>query len=81
MPLYLVEREFAEQLDLDDETRDLITAYNLEHELKWLTSFLSADKKKTYCLYEASDADVLRRHAADLGLPFDAVTQVSELVR
>jgi Nickel responsive protein SCO4226-like len=81
MPLYLVERDFAEQLDLDDETKRLIGAYNLENEITWLTSFLSADKKKTYCLYEADDADVLRRHAADLGLPFDAVTEVSELVR
>ena len=79
MPLYLVEREFAEGLDLDDETKRLIEAYNLEHELTWLTSFLSADKKKTYCLYEADDVDVLRRHAADLGLPFDSVVEVSEM--
>jgi Nickel responsive protein SCO4226-like len=81
MPLYLVEREYAEELDLDDETKRLIDAYNLEHELKWLTSFLSADKKKTYCLYEADDVATLRRHAADLGLPIDAVTEVSEMVR
>ncbi|GAA1478704.1 hypothetical protein GCM10009623_31500 [Nocardioides aestuarii] len=81
MPLYLVEREFAEGLDLDDETKRLIDDYNLEHEIRWLTSFLSADKKKTYCLYEADDVDQLRRHAADLGLPFDTVTEVAELVR
>ena len=79
MPLYLVERDFAEELDLADETKRLIEAYNLEHELTWLTSFLSADKKKTYCLYEADDVDVLRRHAADLGLPFDSVVEVSEM--
>ena len=81
MPLYLVEREFAEELDLDDETKRLIEAYNLEHELTWLTSFLSADKKKTYCLYECADIDVLRRHATELGLPADAITEVSEFER
>lgn len=81
MPLYLIERDFAEELDLDDETKRLIDAYNLEHELTWLTSFLSADKKKTYCLYEADDVAALRRHAADLGMPIGAVTEVSELLR
>ncbi len=79
MPIYMVEREFAEELDLDDQTKRLIKAYNLEHEIKWLTSFLSADKKKTYCLYEADDVEVLRRHAADLGMPADVITLVSEI--
>ena len=79
MPIYMVEREFAEGLDLDDQTKRLIKEYNLEHEIKWLTSFLSADKKKTYCLDEADDVEVLRRHAADLGLPADVITLVSEI--
>jgi hypothetical protein len=55
--------------------------YNSAHDLQWLTSFLSADKKRTYCLYEADDIEILRRHAADLGLPLDVITQVQELVR
>ncbi len=79
MPIYMVEREFAEELDLDAQTKRRIKDYNLEHEIKWLTSFLSADKKKTYCLYEADDVEVLRRHAADLGLPADVITLVSEI--
>ncbi|MCB0972215.1 MAG: DUF4242 domain-containing protein, partial [Acidimicrobiales bacterium] len=41
----------------------------------------SADKKKTYCLYECADIDVLRRHATELGLPADAITEVSEFER
>ncbi len=79
MPIYMVERDFAEELDLDDQTKRLIKEYNLEHEIRWLTSFLSADKKKTYCLYEADDVEVLRRHAADLGLPADVITLVTEI--
>ncbi|MEQ6901401.1 DUF4242 domain-containing protein [Nocardioides sp. YIM 152588] len=81
MPVFMVEREFAEGLDLDEETVRLIDEYNLEREIKWLTSFLSADKKKTYCLYEADNVEVLRRHAADLGLPADTIIQVDEFVR
>ena len=79
MPIYMVEREFAEEFDLDDHTKRLINDYNLEHEIRWLTSFLSADKKKTYCLYEADDVEVLRRHAADLRLPADVITLVDEI--
>lgn len=81
MPLYLVEREFAEQVELTDEYHAQATAYELDNEVKWLTSFLSADKKKTYCLYEVEDAEILRRHAAALGLPADIIVEVSELQR
>ena len=81
MPVFVVEREFAESFDPDDETLRLVDEYHLKNDIKWITSFLSADKKKTYCLYEADDAEVLRRHAADLGLPADVITQVDEFVR
>jgi hypothetical protein len=79
--MFIVERELAESFDPDKETLRLVDDYHLANEIKWLTSFLSADKKKTYCLYEAADADVLRRHAADLGFPADAITQVDEFTR
>lgn len=78
MPLFIVEREFAEQFEPDGETVRAVEQYNDEHDIKWLTSFLSADKKKTFCLFECADIDVLRRHAADLGIPADVITQVSE---
>lgn len=81
MPVFVVEREFAESLEFDDDTLRVIDDYNLSNDIKWITSFLSADRKRTYCLYEADDADVLRRHAADLGFPADVITQVDEFVR
>lgn len=81
MPVFVVEREFAESFDPDDETLRVVEEYHLSNDIKWITSFLSADKKKTYCLYEADNADVLRKHAADLGLPADVIVQVDEFVR
>ena len=78
MPLFVIEREFAEGFDPDEETLRLVDEYNATHDLTWLTSFLSADKKRTYCLYECADIGVLRQHAADLGIPADAITEVSE---
>ena len=79
MPVFLIEREFAESFDPDDNTLRAIDEYNDNNDLKWITSFLSADKKKSYCLYEADDADALRKQAADLGVPADAITQVDRL--
>ncbi|HUV18919.1 MAG TPA: DUF4242 domain-containing protein [Ilumatobacteraceae bacterium] len=81
MPMFLIEREFADQFDPDDATLELVDQYNADHDIKWLTSFLSADKKKTYCLYECADIESLRRHAADLGIPADVITEVAEWTR
>ncbi len=79
MGLFLIERNFAEQLSLDATAIDGINTYNASADLRWLFSFLSADRKKTYCLYEAADADALLRQAQDLGIPLDALVEVSEL--
>ena len=81
MPLFIVEREFADRFEPNDEQLQLVDEYNADHDINWLTSFLSADEKKTYCLYECSDIEVLRQHAADLGIPADVIIQVDELVR
>ena len=78
MPLFVVEREFAESFDPDEEMLRVVDQYHLDNDIKWITSFLSADKKKTYCLYEVDDVEVLRRHAADLGMPANVITQVDE---
>ena len=79
MPLFLIERNIAEQMSLDQEGIDATEAYNADANLRWLFSFLSADKKKTYCLYEAPDAEALIQQAKDLGIPADAVVEVGEL--
>lgn len=42
--------------------------------VQWPFCFLSADKKKTHCLYEAPSADALREAARRLNFPADAIT-------
>jgi hypothetical protein len=79
MPLFVIERNFAEQLNLGEEAVQASQAYNADADLRWLFSFLSSDGKKTYCLYEAPDAEALRRQAADLGMPADSIVEVSEV--
>ena len=79
MPLFLIERTFAEQLDpIADDVRE-INEVNADVGIKWLFSFLSADRKKTYCLYEAASAASIREAAQRLGIPADVIVEVSEL--
>lgn len=42
----------------------------------WLFSFLSADKRKTYCLYEAQDAEPIREAAKRLNAPGDVIVEL-----
>jgi Protein of unknown function (DUF4242) len=76
VPIFLVERRFAEDLEASAEVADRINRINEEEGVRWFYSFLSADKRKTYCLYEAPMADAIRRAAARAGLPADAVIEL-----
>ena len=78
MPLFLIERNFAQQLE-ENRDRSAITRVNADVGIQWLFSFLSVDKKKTYCLYEAPNAEAIREAARRLNLPADVVVEVSEL--
>ena len=53
MPLYVIERKFADQLDLTTDDVRAIDAVNADEGVSWLFSFITADKLRTYCLYEA----------------------------
>ena len=79
MPTFLIERNFAEQLEVTPEIASEINRVNEDMGVRWLFSFLSADKKKTYCLYEAPNADLIRENAKRLNLPADVVIEVSDL--
>jgi len=79
MPLFLIERNFAEQLELSAEAAAHVKLVNDETGVNWLFSFLSADKKKTYCLYEASTPEAIREAARRAGIPADVIVEVSEV--
>jgi hypothetical protein len=79
MALFVIERNFAEQLDPEALDRAGIRSVNDKANVRWLYSFLSADRKKTYCVYEADNADDLRAAAAALGIPADVITVVEQV--
>ena len=76
MPLFLVQRDFAEAIEVKGEDVKLWDEIYVDEGVRWLYSFLSADKRHAYCLYEAPSADVIRA-AAKRTLPTDAIVEVS----
>jgi hypothetical protein len=76
VPLFLIERNFAEIVQSDPVIMAHIKEVNDEIGIEWLFSFLSADKRKTYCLYEAPDAEAIRVAARRLGIPADTIVEV-----
>jgi biotin synthase-related radical SAM superfamily protein len=77
MALYVIERSFADQLDLTDDDVKLIEEVNSDEGVRWLFSFLSADRRRTYCLYEAPSPDAILAAARRANVPADEVVEVS----
>jgi hypothetical protein len=79
MPLYLIERRFAEQLEMTSDDVRLLEEVNADEDVSWLFSFLSADRHRSYCLYEAPSPDAIITAAKRAGIPADAVTEVNRI--
>ena len=76
MPVFMIERTFAEQLDLTNDDVKLIEEINADEGVRWLFSFLSADRRRTYCLYESPSAEAIVAAAQRANVPADAVVEV-----
>jgi hypothetical protein len=79
MPLFLIERNWAEKLQADSDVIGRTLDVNKDVGVHWLFSFLSADKRKTYCLYEAPNAEAILEAARRLNFPADVIIEVSEV--
>ena len=76
MPLFMIERTFADQLDLTSEDVQLIDDINADEGVRWLFSFLSADRRRTYCLYEAPSPEAILAAARRANVPADEIVEV-----
>jgi hypothetical protein len=81
MPLFIIERNFADQLEMNRDIASDIFLVNENVGIHWLFSFLSADKKKSYCLYEAPSTDAIREAARRLNIPADVIVEVGTELR
>lgn len=84
MPKYLLERELPGAGKLSqDELRSISQKSNkvlsdLGPDIRWLQSYVKDDK--IYCVYVASDEDIIYEHARCGGFPADRVSRISTLI-
>jgi len=84
MPRYVVERTFPAGLHIpvtDDgaQTCLAVVGSNADEGVTWVHSYVSDDKHKTFCIYDAPNPEAIRKTANRNSLPVDKITQVSVL--
>ena len=84
MPRYLVERDFPAGLpigadDAGNAACRAVVEQNTADGVTWLHSYVSADRRRTYCIYDAPSPEALRRAAARNSLPVRRIVEVHDL--
>ena len=84
MPRYLIERTFPDGLSVPASpegaaTCQAVVERNSDTAVTWLHSYVSADDKTTFCVYDAPSPEAIRKAAARNKLPIDRITQVRVL--
>ena len=84
MPRYMVQRTFPEGLEIPIADRGVeicqtVVERNAEEGVTWVHSYVSADKRTTFCIYDAPTPEAIRKTAACNDLPVDEITQVRVL--
>jgi len=84
MPRYIVERTFPDGLaipmnDLGADVCLTVVGNNLSENVTWVHSYVTKDKKKTFCIYDAPTPEAIRKAATRNSLPVDEITPVDVL--
>jgi hypothetical protein len=84
MARYVVQRTFPEGLHISVEdggaelSREIVER-NAEEGVTWISSFVSEDKTRTFCIYDAPSPEAIRKTASRNELPVDQITRVRVL--
>ena len=84
MPRFMVERSFKDGLHIPSDSSGAtacltVVEKNAGNGVTWVHSYVTADKKKTYCIYDGPNEAAIRAAAQQTGLPVDSVTPVTVL--
>jgi hypothetical protein len=84
MPRYVVQRTFPDGLAIpttDDGARSCLAVIenNAVDNVTWVTSYVSTDRTRTHCIYDAASPEAIRKAAVANGLPVDSITEVQVL--
>jgi hypothetical protein len=81
MPRYMVERDFPDGLlvpinDTGAKACLAVVDSNMADLVTWINSYVSLDKKKSFCIYDGPSPEAIRRTAARSKLPLGRITEV-----
>jgi hypothetical protein len=84
MPRYMIERNFSAGLHIpvNDEGAQAclgVIEANARDGVTWIHSYVSADKTRTFCVYDGPDPEAIRRAAGNNNLPLERITEVRVL--
>jgi hypothetical protein len=84
MPRYVIERNFPNGLPLgpNEQGRKAAAAVvdnNAQHGVTWVQSYVTLDKKRTFCVYDGPSPEAIRKVADRNGLPVERITEVRVL--
>ena len=84
MPRYLVQRTFPDGLQIhpangDAERCHEVVEQNADEGVTWLHSYVSDDRRTTFCVYDAPTPEAIRKTARRNQLPVDQITRVTVL--
>ena len=84
MPRFMIERNFPDGLAVPMSSEGAagcarIVAHNAEKGVTWVHSYVSSDKTRTYCEYDAPSPDAIREVADRNELPVGSITEVTVL--
>ena len=84
MPKYVIERAIPGVGGSSNEELQAISEKScgvlrdMGPDVQWITSYVTADK--IYCLYQATDEQLVRDHAVRGGFPADSVAAVAAVI-
>jgi hypothetical protein len=84
MPRYLVERSFPEGLaiPLDESSAkacQVVVDGNATQGVTWIHSYVTTDKRTTFCVYDGPSPEAIRRAAEANQLPVDRISEIQVL--
>jgi hypothetical protein len=84
MPRYLIERDFPEGLNIPMNDAGAaaclkVAENNAEYGVTWLHSYVTPDRKRTFCIYDGPSPETIRRAADCNKLPVTRITEVRVL--
>jgi hypothetical protein len=84
MARYIIERTFPDGLEIPMTEEGAmaclaVVGTNSELGVTWIHSYVSDDRRKTYCVYDAPNPEAIRKAARLNQLPVSAITPVRVL--